>query len=253
MHNLADKTVLLTGASRGIGAATARALGAAGAFVIAHHRGGDEVREATASIPDERKLHIAAELADPAAVRELWRRAVAWRGRVDVLVNNAAVLVGSPLDASDEEWDDAWRTALAVNVLAAMQLLRAATIHFRERGGGVLITLSSWVAERGSTNPDLIAYSASKAAVKAATQTVARAHASAGVLAYIVAPGVVRTQMSDVSAASAGGEDAVSAGLAMGEWVPPEEIADLVTYLAGGSCRHLTGATLDVNGASYMR
>ena len=73
------------------------------------------------------------------------------------------------------------------------------------------------------------------------------------ILAYTVAPGVVRTRLSEESAATLGGEEVVTAGLAMGEWVPPEEIADLVAFLATGRCRHLSGATLDVNGASYVR
>ena len=72
-------------------------------------------------------------------------------------------------------------------------------------------------------------------------------------LAYIIAPGVVRTRLSEVASAASGGEEAITATLAMGEWVPPGEIADLIAWLATGSCRHLTGATLDVNGASYIR
>ena len=87
----------------------------------------------------------------------------------------------------------------------------------------------------------------------AATKTVARAYAKENILAYIVAPGVVRTRLSETFAATQGGEAAVTASLAMGEWVPPGDIASLVTFLATGSCRHLSGATLDVNGASYIR
>lgn len=254
MHDLSGKTVLLTGASKGIGAATATALGAAGAAVIAHYgsdRAGAEA--ATAAIPEERKLLFSADLADLAAVRELWRAAVAWRGRVDVLVNNAAVLLDSPLEATEAEWDASWRRTLDVNVVGPMALLRDATLHHRAHGGGVIVTLSSWSAQRGSGNPDLIAYAASKAAVKAATQTIARNHAAEGILAYVVAPGIVRTQMSEISARRTGGEAAITAGLAMEEWVPPSELADLVAYLATGRVRHLTGATLDVNGASYVR
>jgi len=115
------------------------------------------------------------------------------------------------------------------------------------------VTISSWAAQRGSTNADHIAYSASKAAIKAATQTIARACAKENILVYIVAPGVVRTKMSEDFAASIGSEEAVTAGLAMGEWVPPEDIAELVAFLATGRVRHLSGATLDVNGATYVR
>jgi NAD(P)-dependent dehydrogenase (short-subunit alcohol dehydrogenase family) len=117
----------------------------------------------------------------------------------------------------------------------------------------VLVTISSWAAQRGVTNPRMIAYAASKAAVKAAAQTIARGYAKENILSYIVAPGVVRTRMSEDFAALQGGEDKVTATLAMGEWVPPADVAELVAFLATGRVRHLSGATLDVNGASYVR
>jgi NAD(P)-dependent dehydrogenase (short-subunit alcohol dehydrogenase family) len=254
MTDLAGRTILLTGASKGIGAETARVLGAAGAHLIAHYNSDEAgARAATSELPPQRCLRLRADLSQPAAARALWDEAVAWRGRIDVLVNNAAMLVESPLDGTDADWDDVWTSSYATNVLGPMALTRAATQHFRANGGGVLITMSSWAAQRGSGNPHLLAYAASKAAVRAATQTIARAHAAEGVLAYVVAPGMVRTRMSEVAAARTGGEAAASAGLAMGEWVPPAEVAELIAFLATGTCRHLTGATLDVNGASYIR
>jgi NAD(P)-dependent dehydrogenase (short-subunit alcohol dehydrogenase family) len=248
------KIVLLTGASKGIGAATARALGEAGALVVAHYRADEAgARAATAAIPDERKLLVRSDLGEPEAARLLWDAAVAWRGRVDVLVNNAAVMPATPLDAPEDEWRRGWDDVLRVNVRAPADLIRAAVPHFVERGGGILVTVSSWVAQRGPRDPALMAYAASKAAVKALTQAVARHHAPDGVLAYVVAPGVVGTELSERAAARTGGVERLVAGLAMGEWVPPEEVAELVVFLAGGSVRHLTGATLDVNGASYVR
>jgi NAD(P)-dependent dehydrogenase (short-subunit alcohol dehydrogenase family) len=246
--------VLVTGASKGIGQATARALGAAGANLIAHY-GSDEAgaKEAIAGTPPERTLLVRADLATSEGARALWREAIAWQGHIDVLVSNAAVLVESPLDSTDAEWDDAWSRTIDVNVRAAADLAREAVVHFRANGGGVLVTLSSWAAQRGSGNPHLLAYAASKGAVKALTNTIARAHAKDGVLAYMIAPGVVRTQMSVDAAGAMGGEAAVTAGLAMGEWVPPAEIGELVCFLATGRQRHLTGSTFDVNGASYIR
>jgi NAD(P)-dependent dehydrogenase (short-subunit alcohol dehydrogenase family) len=252
--DLRDRVVLVTGASKGIGAAIVAALGAAGASVIAAYGSDHEgARAATAAIDPERVHLLSLDLAIPGAGRELWTRATAWRGRIDALVCNAAVMLESPLQASDQDWDAAWAQMLAVNVVEPANLMRSATRDFVAQGAVVLIVLSSWSAQRGSGNPDLIAYSASKAAVKATAQTLARAHAADGLLVYIIAPGIVRTRMSEISAQALGGEQAVTAGLAMHEWVPPQEIGELVVFLASGTVRHLSGATLDVNGASYIR
>ena len=253
--DLAGKTVLLTGASKGIGAATAAILGEAGAHLVAHY-GSDRagVEAATAAIPAERKHLLPADLGDMDAVAALWRAALAWRGRVDVLVNNAAIMdFTGGFEADDAHWDAVWDQALAVNVKAPARLMRDAVNHFRGAGGGTIISISSWAAQRGVTNPATIAYGASKAAVRAATQSIARAFARDRVLAYIVAPGVVRTRLSEQFAATQGGEAAISAGLASGEWVSPAELGRLVAFLATGAVPQMSGATIDVNGASYIR
>jgi NAD(P)-dependent dehydrogenase (short-subunit alcohol dehydrogenase family) len=251
---MATGTVLVTGASKGIGAATARALGAAGFEVVGHY-GTDEAgaRAATSDVPEDRRHVVQADLADPDAAGRLWREAIAACGRIDVLVNNAAVMPSTPLDAREDEWRAGWDTALQVNVRAPADLIRAAVPHFVEHGGGVLVSISSWVAQRGPRDPALMAYAASKAAVKTMTQAVARHHARDNVLAYVIAPGVVGTTMSQVSAERTGGVAALVAELAMRESVPPEEVAELVVFLAHGRARHLSGATLDVNGATYVR
>jgi NAD(P)-dependent dehydrogenase (short-subunit alcohol dehydrogenase family) len=254
MSELAGKTILVTGASRGIGAATATELVRAGAAVVAHYGSYREgAEEAVAAAPKERKLVVHADLAQPRAARGLWREALSLSGRVDVVVVNAAIAPETPFDGSDDDWDDGWEATLRVNVLEASSLIREAVNHFRASGGGILITLSSWAGQQGSAIPQLPAYAASKAAVKAVTQTVARNYAREGVLAYVVAPGIVRTRMSEISAKVRGGLDGVNAILALGEMVPPEEVAKLIAFLASGRCRHLTGATIDVNGATYIR
>ncbi len=255
MHDLTNKVILVTGASKGIGAAITKRLGKAGARVIAHY-GSDlaGAEQATSGIPDDRKKLISADLGEKDAVERLWQEAKSWRGQIDVFVNNAAVMRTRDIFNSDDEgWDEVWEEALSVNVLAPARLMRNAVRHSKKTGGGILITLSSWAAQRGSGSPDLIAYSASKAAVMAASKTIARHYSKDNVLVYMIAPGVVRTRMSEDFAALSGGEDAVTAGLAMKEWVPPEDLANLVAFLSTGECRHLSGATLDVNGASYLR
>lgn len=254
MHDLRGRVVLLTGASRGIGAATAKALGAAGASLVAHygsHREGAE--EAVAGIAPADRLLVQADFARPGAARELWREAIAWRGRIDVTVVNAATMPATPFEGSDEEWDEGWHRAARVNVLEPASLVREAVRHYLESGGGTLIALSSWAAQRGSAISNLGAYASSKAALASLLQTVARNYAAEGILAHVVAPGIVRTRLSEASAAARGGIEAVNAALAMGEMVPPEEVSELIAWLATGRCRHLTGATLDVNGASNVR
>src|SRR5262249_10377009 len=177
-----------------------------------------------------------------------------WRGRIDVLVNNAAVMrIAGGIDDDDAAWDAVWGEALKVNVLAPVRLMRHAIRHYLSSGGATLITISSWAAQRGPGNPALLAYATSKGAVLSATKAIARNYAGKNILAYVIAPGVVRTRLSEQAAAAAGGEAAFTAGLAMGEWVPPAELGSLAVFLASGACRHLSGATLDVNGASYIR
>jgi NAD(P)-dependent dehydrogenase (short-subunit alcohol dehydrogenase family) len=245
----------VTGASKGIGAEIARKLGAEGATVIAHcNTDVAGARAALAGLPPERAHVLAADQGDPPSMDTLWRDALAFAPRIDCVVLNAAIFLGSGgIEDDMAAWDHAWDAQWRVNVAAPTRLMKHAVNHFVEQGGGVLVTMSSWVAQRGSGSQATIAYAASKAAVKAAAQTVARHYAKAGVLSYIVAPGVVRTQMSMDAAAITGGEAKVTAGLAMGEWVPPGELAELVAFLATGRARHLTGATFDVNGASYVR
>jgi NAD(P)-dependent dehydrogenase (short-subunit alcohol dehydrogenase family) len=252
--SLEGKVVLLTGASGGIGSLTARALGAAGADLIAHYRSDRAGAEAAvAGIPGERCLLLQGDLSAPGSSRALWREAMIWKGRVDVVVINAAMLARTPFDGTDEEWDAGWSETMRVNVVEPASLAREAVAHYLETGGGTIVTISSWAAQAGSALTQVPAYAASKAAIRNLTQTIARNYAKDGVLAYVVAPGIVRTPMAEISAEARGGIDKVHAALAMGELVPPEEVADLVAFLATGACRHLTGATLDMNGASYVR
>ena len=255
MFDLTGKVILVTGASKGIGAAIVRALGAQGADIVAHYGGDAEgAGKAVAHLPPERVHLVQGDFHDNRQVDRLWEEAVGWRGRIDVLINNAAIMRWTGgFDADDASWDAVWAETLQVNVLATARLSRSAVRHFRRQGGGILITVSSWAAQRGVTNPDTATYAASKAAIKAFTQTIARGYAKDNILAYVIAPGVVRTQMSENFAATQGGEDAVTRGLTMGEWVPPGDVAAVAAFLASGASRHLTGATLDVNGASYVR
>lgn len=250
---LSGRTVLLTGASRGIGARIARTLAASDAHVIAHFRSDEEgAREAVSSLPADQRHLLRADLGTPLAARELWREALAWRDQVDVLVINAAVLPDTPVDGSDEAWDAGWEEALQVNVIGAGALMREAVKHFVARGSGTIIVLSSWAGQQGSRLPDLTAYAASKAAIRNLAQTFARSFARDGLRVYVLAPGVVSAGMS-VQGQTETEQAAVAANLAMGRATDADEIAQLVTFLATDAVPTLSGATLDLNGASYIR
>lgn len=253
-QTLKGRVCLVTGASKGIGHAIVRALGAQGADVIAHYgsdRAGAE--SATSGIEEARRRLIHADLATESGYASLWEEAVAWRGRVDVVVANAAVMPEASLTESEDVWREAFDLALAINVRSTALLVRRAVNHFLEIGGGTIVGMTSWAAQQGSGNPRLSGYAASKAPIAALLKTIARAYGKDSIYAYLIAPGIVRTAMSENSARSMGGEEVITARLAMGEWVPPEEIADLVAFLASGRNRHLSGSTFDVNGATYIR
>ena len=257
MSSLAGKTVIVTGASKGIGAATAHAVIKAGARLIAHYgndRAGAE--KATSFARDGQVTLLKSDFSNMDAVDAFWSQALkAADGYIDVLVNNAGIMhqIGG-IEDPIEDWEEAWSHSIAVNVKAPARLLRHAVRSWLQaEKTGSIISIGSWVTTRGTSNPGAIAYAASKAAIAAATKTVARNYANRGILAFVIAPGVVRTQMSIDSAAKTGGEQAVTATLPMGEWIPPSEIADTVVFLAEGRARHLTGATIDLNGAAYIR
>ena len=251
-QTLAGRTVLLTGASGGIGSVTARTMLAAGADVIGQYRQGRVAAESAVAGPHADRAHLLpGDLSTPQSARRLWHEAEAIRP-VDVLVLNAAAMASTPFDGSDEEWDDAWEQLIAVNLIGAGALLREAVRTFAERGGGTAIVVSSWAAEQGSRILDVGGYAASKAAIRNLAQTLARHHARTGVRIYIVAPGVVDAGMG-VADQTPDHQQSVADGLAMGRLVAADEVARLIAFLASDACPSLSGSTLDVNGASYVR
>jgi len=257
MIDLTDKVILVTGASRGIGAVTARVLAGIGAQVILHAGRNREMADTLAADLGVDRCHVlTADLGDPGAGRGLWRAAVQWKGRIDVLVNNAGVYEAAGVEADDKDWDRVWQQTLQINLVAVADLCRDAIKHFAERhaegdGGGAIINIASRAAFRGD-GPDYPHYAASKGGVIALTRTIARGHAHQGVLAYAVAPGFVETDMAKQSLTPEGRADQVSL-IPLGDLAPPEDVANVVAFLASGLAPHATGTTIDVNGASYVR
>ena len=204
-RSLHNRVILLTGASEGIGAATANVLGREGARLIAHHRDNadlDAAQQILANVDADRKCFVKGNFEDAAVADQLWAEALDAWGHIDVLVLNAAMMApGGDGDESDKEWHANWNRHYLVNVVAPARLMHKAVQHFRSRGQGVIIVMSSWVAQRGVTNPRMLPYAASKSAVKAVAQSVARAYAGEQVYSYIIAPGTIAYGFSGRQAA----------------------------------------------------
>ena len=249
---LSGKVCLVTGASRGIGAAIAAGLANEGARVIVHYgRNRDLAKQVAASLDGGKHLVLGADLADPSGAADLIQQVVTQTGQLDVLVNNAGIYVPhSPLAVDAAEWLDKWQATLAVNLVSPAVLCQAAAKFMAEQGGGRIINIGSRGAFRGE--PDCPAYGASKAGLHAMSQSLALALGPKGILVYAVAPGWVETDMAREFLDSEAGA-AIKAQSPLGRAARPEEIAETVCFLASSQAEYLTGSIIDVNGASYLR
>ncbi|MGY1725872.1 SDR family NAD(P)-dependent oxidoreductase [Geodermatophilus sp. SYSU D01062] len=247
-----SRAVLVTGGSRGIGRAIARAFAGRGDRVAVHWGTSKERAEAVlAELPGSGHALVQADMTDAEAVGAMVDAAAEALGGLDVLVNNAGVFVASPpLTASFEEWREVWERTLAVNLLGAAHATFRAVPHLRAAGGGAVVNVSSRGAFRGE--PQNPAYGASKAGMNAFAQSMALALAPLGISVTAVAPGFVQTEMAREVLDGPGG-DAVRAQSPFGRVARPEEVASAVLWLASPEARFSTGTIVDVNGASYLR
>jgi NAD(P)-dependent dehydrogenase (short-subunit alcohol dehydrogenase family) len=232
-------TILLTGASRGIGAAARTALAAAGHHVIGQSTaGGDGL--------------LAADFARPGSGEALWLAALgqAPGGRIDVLVNNAGVFEAVDI-ADTEAFAATWARSHAINLQSAADLCRCAVLHYLELGGGRIINVASRAGHRGDS-PAHWHYAAAKGGMIAMTKSIARGYARDNILAFAIAPGFTMTGMAEEYLASRGG-DKLLADIPLGRVAGTEEVAEAIRWLASEAPPSLTGSTLDINGASYVR
>ena len=242
--------VLITGASRGIGSA------AAGQLLQQNYRVTGVAR--SSPFPGEfadttRFSGVHADLSDLDEVKRQIKPLFQQGGEdvPQIVVNNAGIIPEHSFELDDAEWETIYEKTLTVNLRAPSRICKWAINRWIEdRIPGIIINVSSRAAYRGETEP-FSAYAASKSGLVAYTKTLARAFGKHNIVAYSIAPGFIDTDMA-AGTIQAYGEEYLTQGIALNELTPPEQIVNLISTLASGSLRHMTGATLHLNGGSYM-
>lgn len=250
--DFSDKVVLITGASRGIGRETAVQFAQRGAKIVVHyHRNKQAAAETVAQLAGGGHLIVQGDIGDPAAAARFVQEAVDEMGRIDILVNNAAVYTNHPLaEVSYETWQAEWNTIINTNLIGAANVSYCVAQQMIKQGHGRMVNVSSRGAFRGE--PTAPAYGASKAGLNAMSQSLAKYLAPHNIFVAVVAPGFVETDMADSILSGPEGE-AVRHQSPLKRVAKPEEVAYAVLFLASEGAQFMTGAVLDVNGASYLR
>jgi 3-oxoacyl-[acyl-carrier protein] reductase len=242
MKRLTNKVVFITGGSRGMGAGIAKRVAAEGAHVvITYVHSADKAKQVVDEIKKtgQQALAIQVDNASPAAINEAIEKAVDAFGGIDILVNNAGIYVAKPLaDYTLADFDN----TMSVNVRAVFLASQKAAQYMK--AGGRIITIGSNMAERVAF-PTGSLYAMSKSALIGLTKGMARDLGSKGITVNMVQPGPVDTDMNPANGAHA---DVLRNGMAIPKYGTPEDIAELVTYLASEESRFMTGAMLTIDG-----
>ncbi|WP_120717821.1 3-oxoacyl-[acyl-carrier-protein] reductase [Tsuneonella amylolytica] len=248
MFNLEGMTALVTGASGGIGSAIATSLARQGARIALSGSNGEKLRVFREQLNSEiggDHVEITCNLSDTAQVEELVPATVDTLGKLDILVNNAGVTRDNlAMRMKDEEWD----AVMKINLEAAFRLMRAAARPMMKARSGRIVTITSVVGTTG--NPGQMNYAAAKAGLVGMSKSLAQELASRGVTVNCVAPGFIRTAMTEVLPDAQ--KDALNARIPMGRMGEGEEIGAAVAYLASKEASYVTGQTLHVNGGMAM-
>jgi 3-oxoacyl-[acyl-carrier protein] reductase len=247
MFSLKDKVALVTGASQGIGRATARALAEAGAKIGAAARSGDKLSSLVSEVEDTggTALAVPMDVADGAQVKAGFQQVLAKFGRLDILVNNAAITRDTlALRMKLEDWEAVLRTNLTGAHLCIQQALGA---MLKQRSGRI-INLSSVVAQTG--NAGQANYVASKAGLIGLTRAIAVEVASRNITVNAVAPGFITTAMTDVLSQEI--KDKMQSMIPLGRFGTDRDVAAAIVFLASDEASYITGQVLEVNGGLHM-
>ena len=245
MLDLSGKIALVTGASRGIGAAIARTLAAQGAFVVAAARGAHAEATVEAIVANGGRAEPASvDVTDPAGVEAVVNGALARHGRLDILVNNAGIARDQLMMRMKR---DDWDAVIATNLTAAFTCTQAVLRHMIKQRGGRIITISSVVGQMG--NAGQVNYAASKAGLIGMAKALAREVASRGVTVNVVAPGLIDTDMTRALGTATSGQWA--AQIPLGRLGTPEDVANAVCFLASDEAAYITGQVVAINGGMY--
>ncbi|HHW08914.1 MAG TPA: SDR family oxidoreductase [Firmicutes bacterium] len=248
-YGLKGRVALVTGASRGIGKATALCLAHEGACVAVGYRENaaaaeDVVSQITAA--GGKAVAVAGDLSNTAEIRELVAQVQNTLGGIDILVSNAGIW---PTSRISEISDEAWQQSLAVNLTATFALIREVLPSMRRKRHGRIVAVSSQAAARGSVSGHAH-YAAAKAGLVGLIRSVAREEAELGITANIVAPGIVATDMS--ASAPAGRQQEWLQEIPVRRFAAPEEVAALIAFLCSAQAGYITGAVVPINGGQHM-
>lgn len=249
--DLTDTTILLTGASDGIGKGLAKYLLKMGARVAVHYNSNKTAAKAMVADYPETAKAFQADLSQEEAIFKLFVSVERHFEKIDVVILNAGVFLSHKTISETKDWLAVWKRTMAVNLDAVGLLTKLGLDHFVKMGEGRFIYIGSRAAFRGETE-EYLAYAASKGGLTSLARSVARSFGKQNIKSFILAPGFTRTQMAE-KFIETHGEDRVLNEIALNELTKPEDLAPLVGLMCSGLMDHATGATIDVNAGSHIR
>lgn len=250
--DLAGKTILITGASKGIGEGIAEYAMHMEATVAVHYNSDKVSAEALiAKYPETNSKTFHADLSKTQDVVNLFENVIAEFGTIDTIILNAGVFLKHSSKDNLEDWLNVWKSTISINLDSVGILTKLGIDHFREQKGGRFIYIGSRAVFRGETE-EYLAYAASKGGLTSLARSVARSFGKENIKSFVVAPGFTRTQMAE-SFIDTYGEERVLNEIALNELTKPSDLAPLVALMCSGNMDHATGATIDVNAGSHIR